>query len=135
MFRHALFISSADPLEEIVGLDIGYTGAVYKKRESNDDVHDELEAKMPDYVEEYKHRRLEKAHTKVETRKGMLTPIPASSVHNSSFHGSSYHGRKVVTAIESLDCSSDRKSANQYLDASRQSAASNTSGKSVHSSR
>lgn len=88
---------------------------------------------MPNYLEEYQHRRVEKAQFKVETRKGMLASIPASSVHNSSIHGSSYHGRKVVTAIESLDCSSDRKSANQYLDESRQSAASASSGK-MHSS-
>ncbi|KAL3823898.1 hypothetical protein ACHAXA_005480 [Cyclostephanos tholiformis] len=123
----------ADPLEEIVGLDIGYTGAIYKNRENKVDVHDELEAKMPEYLEEYKNRREEKAllvKAKTETRQGVLAPIPASSVHNPSIHGSSYHGRKVVTAFESLDCSSDRMSANLNLDESRASAASATSRKS-----
>jgi hypothetical protein len=92
-----------------VGLDVGYTGtgALYKKRESNTDLHNELEARMPEYLQEYEHRQQEKALS----LRMKLDPIPASSIHNESLHGSSYHGRKVVTAIESLDFSNGNKSS------------------------
>ena len=62
---------------------------------------------MPEYLQEYEHRQQEKSHF----LRMKLNPIPASSIHNESLHGSSYHGRKVVTAIESLDCSNGNKTS------------------------
>ena len=90
-----------------MGLDVGYTGAgmLFNKRDSNADLHDEIDAKMPEFLNEYEHRQSEKA----ALAKLKLSPIPASSIHNGMLHGHSYHGRKVITAIDSLDCSSDRK--------------------------
>ncbi len=92
-----------------MGLDVGYTGtgSLYKKRENNADLHDEVEAKMPEYLQEYEYRQQEKAHFS----RMKLNPILANSIHNESLHGSSYHGRRVVTAIESLDCSNRNKSS------------------------
>ena len=103
---------------------------------------------MPDYLEEYQHRRVEKAQVKVETRKGMLASIPASSVHNQQLHGHSYHGRKVITPTMmnrsgSLDASSssqpgaNNKNSVHSMDASRRSVRSDASKKSettMHSS-
>ena len=97
----------SDPLEEIVGLDIGYTGD-RKHRNSTgvDEGDEESEARMKQYLEEFEHRQRERAYFKKmanERRDG----IPASSIHQYSLHGSSYHGKKIVTPtsqlIESLD--------------------------------
>jgi hypothetical protein len=98
--------SSADSLEEIVGLDVGYTGAEYVRRGSKSKEDD----KMDEYLKEYEHRKREKAYlakANIESRKGLLAPIPASSVHIGSLHGHSYHGRKVITQdmIDSPDVS------------------------------
>eukprot|EP01083_Nonionella_stella_P044940 120869_1 len=85
----------ADSLEEVVGLDIGYTGGFQKHRAIGDV---ETEAKMEDYLKEYEHRKREKAYLKNREH-------PMSSVHQESLHGNSYHGRKIITTqmIESLD--------------------------------
>ena len=98
--------SRADSLEEIVGLDVGYTGAEFKRRGSNPKEDDY----MDEYLKEYEHRKREKAYlakANFDSRKGLLAPIPASSVHLGSLHGHSYHGRKVITPsmIDSLDAS------------------------------
>jgi len=74
---------SADSLEEVVGLDVGYTGgSLHKRLHGGED-----EKKYSAYLEEYVNRKQE--------RKGR-GPL-ASSVHSVSLHGNSYHGRKVIT--------------------------------------
>lgn len=81
----------ADSLEEVVGLDIGYTGGGSTHHREN------FDGEMDEYLQEYEHRKREKASLK--------RGLPASSIHNDSLHGSSYHGRKIITPnmIESLD--------------------------------
>ncbi|KAL3802733.1 hypothetical protein ACHAW5_003984 [Stephanodiscus triporus] len=131
---HWLGFLRADSLEEIVGLDVGYTGAgVLKNRRPSIPEEDD---KMDEYMKEYEHRKSERiyfAKAKVDSRKGLLAPIPASSIHNRSLHGNSYHGRKVITQtmIDSPDASRS-SSANSTknngsvhcMDASSGSAAS-----------
>lgn len=84
---------SADSLEEVVGLDVGYTGgALHKRLHGNEGEDDQTSA----YLDEYVHRRKEKAFLK--NNSGHISNgLPASSVHSISLHGSSYHGRKVIT--------------------------------------
>ena len=94
-----------------MGLDVGYTGAEYKRRGSDSKEDD----KIDEYLKEYDHRKREKAYiakANFASRKGLLAPIPASSVHLGSLHGHSYHGRKVITAsmIDSLDADASRSS-------------------------
>jgi hypothetical protein len=91
-----------------VGLDIGYTGAeaLCDCRGSSSKEDD----KMDGYLKEYEHRKREKAYlakANIDSCKGLLAPIPASSVHLGSLHGHSYHGRRVITSdmIEALDAS------------------------------
>ena len=89
-----------------MGLDVGYTGAEYKRRGSDSKEDD----KMDEYLKEYGHRKRERAYlakANFASRKGLLAPIPASSVHLGSLHGHSYHGRKVITQdmIDSPDVS------------------------------
>lgn len=83
----------ADSLEEVVGLDVGYTGgALHKRLHGNEGEDDQTSA----YLDEYVHRRKEKAFLK--NNSGHISNgLPASSVHSISLHGSSYHGRKVIT--------------------------------------
>jgi Amt family ammonium transporter len=92
----------ADSLEEVVGLDIGYTGGA--KPKSKDAL--QLDEQMDDFLREYEHRKREKAYLKKNKMKA--SPIPASSVHQESLHGNSYHGRRIITPnmIESLDTTS-----------------------------
>ena len=120
-----------------MGLDVGYTGAgVLKNRRPSIPKEDD---KMDDYMKEYEHRRSERfllAQAKADSRKGLLAPIPASSVHIGSLHGHSYHGRKVITQtmIDSLDASHASRSSSasaaknndsvHCMDASSGSAAS-----------
>ena len=80
---HLLFgLFSADSLEEVVGLDVGYTGGALHKRlhDKNDDQN------YSAYLDEYVHRRKERAFMK-----NTSGHIPASSVHSPSLHGHSYH--------------------------------------------
>mmetsp|Transcript_1890 Transcript_1890/g.2797 ORF Transcript_1890/g.2797 Transcript_1890/m.2797 type:complete len:602 (+) Transcript_1890:132-1937(+) len=78
----------ADSLEEVVGLDVGYTGgALHKRLHAKDD-----DQNYSAYLDEYVHRRKERAFMK-----NTSGHIPASSVHSPSLHGHSYHGRKVIT--------------------------------------
>ena len=119
-------INSADSLEEVVGLDIGYTGGFRKHRNSMGG-GDELEDKMEEYLQEYEHRKREKAYFKkvnANNRRldgsggsggggglnGLRGAIPASSIHDTSLHGTSYHGKKIITTnmIESLDTTSEQ---------------------------
>lgn len=84
-FKGSLYFcnQSADSLEEVVGLDVGYTGgSLHKRLHGGED-----EKKLSGYLEEYVNRKQE--------RKGR-GPL-ASSVHSVSLHGNSYHGRKVIT--------------------------------------
>jgi hypothetical protein len=131
--------SSADSLEEIVGLDIGYTGGKAALHTSSG----ELET-IDEYLQEYEQRKRERAYV-FANRKSLLTPIPASSVHNPSMHGHSYHGRKVITPtmINSLDASSssqigaNNKNSTHSMDGSGRIDKSDTakSETSVHSLR
>lgn len=85
-FKGSLYFcnQSADSLEEVVGLDVGYTGgSLHKRLHGGED-----EKNHSAYLEEYVNRKRE--------RKGFGGPL-ASSVHSVSLHGSSYHGRKVIT--------------------------------------
>jgi len=84
-------LSSADSLEEVVGLDVGYTGGALHKRLHGKESEEE---NYSAYLDEYVHRRKERAYMKNSSAHGGL---PASSVHSISLHGSSYHGRKVIT--------------------------------------
>ena len=104
-FLLTLLNSSADSLEEVVGLDIGYMGGHPRR---NDDLDAQMHSKMDEYLKEYEHRKREKAYIKkVEgaRRISKSTPLSASSVHQESLHGNSYHGRRIITSqmIESLD--------------------------------
>lgn len=83
---------SADSLEEVVGLDVGYTGGALHKRLHSKGDHDHDEQQYSAYLDEYVHRRRERAFLKNSSGH-----IPASSVHSPSLHGHSYHGRKVIT--------------------------------------
>mmetsp|Transcript_47037 Transcript_47037/g.98630 ORF Transcript_47037/g.98630 Transcript_47037/m.98630 type:complete len:580 (+) Transcript_47037:445-2184(+) len=105
-FLHYVGFLRADSLEEVVGLDIGYTGGVRKHRSSYED---QVEGKMDEYIQEYEHRRRERAHLKKNTVHGRGNDVLASSVHNTQLHGNSYHGRKIITQnmIDSLDVSSN----------------------------
>lgn len=98
----------ADSLEEVVGLDIGYTGGHPKR---HDDLDQQMHDKMDEYIKEYEHRQREKALRKAnEGRRNVRnSPLPASSIHSHSLHGSSYHGRRIISSqmIESLDTISD----------------------------
>ncbi|KAL7532378.1 hypothetical protein ACHAXR_004590 [Thalassiosira sp. AJA248-18] len=99
----------ADSLEEVVGLDIGYSGGYHKHRET---LNKDLEGKMDEYLQEYAHRKKEKALMYIHKRNSKLlgsAPIPASSVHQENLHGNSYHGRRIITSgmIEALDTTSD----------------------------
>mmetsp|Transcript_26125 Transcript_26125/g.48088 ORF Transcript_26125/g.48088 Transcript_26125/m.48088 type:complete len:424 (+) Transcript_26125:74-1345(+) len=101
----------ADSLEEVVGLDIGYTGGFRKHRDS---LNFELEGKKMDgYLEEYEHRKREKAYFKKNNDR-MGGSLPASSIHQESLHGNSYHGRRIITSnmIESLDTISNERMEN-----------------------
>ena len=125
---HLFLLLRSDPLEEVVGLDIGYTGSSYKSRQNIE----HAEVKMDDYLHEYEHRRREKA----DLFKMNLSPIPASSVHQSNLHGRSYHGRKVITQnmIDSLnvsDASQSSKGSRTYL----RSASEPVNTSSAHSLR
>ena len=112
----------SDPLEEVVGLDIGYTGGNKKARNT-----EESEARMNEYLKEYEHRKRERAYFK-KLNKGMdgsngsktssPSGIPASSIHNQSLHGNSYHGRRIIssTMIESLDTVSNTLDMNGGMD-------------------
>lgn len=97
----------ADSLEEVVGLDIGYTGAAQKHHRSV------TESKMEEYIKEYEHRKRERAALKkvndAAPGSGGRGAISASSVHQESLHGNSYHGRKIITSamIASLDVTGD----------------------------
>lgn len=84
-------IHSADSLEEVVGLDVGYTGGALHKRlhPENADHEEQYSA----YLDEYVHRRRERAFMRNSSGH-----ISASSVHSPSLHGNSYHGRKVITS-------------------------------------
>jgi len=81
----------ADSLEEVVGLDVGYTGGALHRRLHGKESEEE---NYSAYLDEYVHRRKERAYMKNSSAHGGL---PASSVHSISLHGSSYHGRKVIT--------------------------------------
>ncbi len=81
---------SADSLEEVVGLDVGYTGGALHKRLHPKSAEDEKQYSA--YLDEYVHRRRERAFLKNSSGH-----IPASSIHSPSLHGHSYHGRKVIT--------------------------------------
>jgi len=106
----------ADSLEEVVGLDIGYTGGFQKHRPS---WNAEQEAKMEDYLKEWEHRKMEKALLKKVNDRAHL----GSSVHQESLHGNSYHGRRIITSnmIESLDAN-----GNLVIDSSNTSGRSDT---------
>ena len=89
---------SADSLEEVVGLDIGYSGGVHK---SHSKMNEELETKMDEYLKEYEHRQRERVYLKRVNTKNTISSrgaVPASSVHQESLHGNSYHGRKIITS-------------------------------------
>jgi hypothetical protein len=88
-----LFVAhlSADSLEEVVGLDVGYTGGALHKRLYGKTEEDK---NYSAYLDEYADRRKERAYLKNTSGHSGL---PASSVHSISLHGSSYHGRKVIT--------------------------------------
>ena len=130
----SLIPHSSDSLEEVVGLDIGYTGGFHQQARRYS-LNNELEGKMDDYMAEYEHRKRERAYVRKNAHpvKKILdkSPLPASSLHNESLHGNSYHGRKVITSnmIESLDVSSSRNgmdssNGRSSLDGSRSSRVS-----------
>ena len=116
---------SSDSLEEVVGLDIGYTGGFHQQARRYS-LNNELEGKMDDYMAEYEHRKRERAYVRKNAHpvKKILdkSPLPASSLHNESLHGNSYHGRKVITSnmIESLDATAPNSSS-RNLDSSQAS--------------
>ncbi|KAL7497060.1 hypothetical protein ACHAWT_008436 [Skeletonema menzelii] len=97
----------ADSLEEVVGLDVGYTGGALHKRLHGKDSDEDKDYSA--YLDEYVHRRKERAFLK-----NASGHIPASSVHSPSLHGHSYHGRRVITPAmkeAAMGSSSDRGSA------------------------
>jgi hypothetical protein len=116
--------SSADSLEEVVGLDIGYTGGYHKRRIS---LNSEMDGQIDDYLQEYEHRKREKTYLRKHPH-GRINAIPASSIHDPDLHGNSYHGRRIITSqmIESLDVSGGSQKSNKrssqgrpsYLDGS-----------------
>lgn len=116
--------SSADSLEEVVGLDIGYTGGYHKRRNSLNSMTD---GQMDDYLQEYEHRQREKTYLRKHPH-GRINAIPASSIHDPDLHGNSYHGRRIITSdmIESLEASGGSQKSNKrssqgrpsYLDVS-----------------
>ena len=126
--HYLIYIHSADSLEEVVGLDIGYTGNNYRKHRNS--LEDELGPKMDEYLQEYEHRRAEKTYFKRMTMNERKKGIPATSIHNDSLHGSSYHGRKIITSkmIESLDATSP--SSNDVMGRSNGSSSSGGRGSS-----
>eukprot|EP00580_Thalassiosira_gravida_P013441 CAMPEP_0201682522 /NCGR_PEP_ID=MMETSP0494-20130426/51660_1 /ASSEMBLY_ACC=CAM_ASM_000839 /TAXON_ID=420259 /ORGANISM="Thalassiosira gravida, Strain GMp14c1" /LENGTH=604 /DNA_ID=CAMNT_0048166281 /DNA_START=111 /DNA_END=1925 /DNA_ORIENTATION=- len=89
----------SDSLEEVVGLDIGYTGGGIRNHRDNFESEN-----LDEFLKEYEHRQRERAYFKKNSDRG----IPASSIHQDSLHGSSYHGRRIITQnmIESLDTTS-----------------------------
>lgn len=102
----------ADSLEEVVGLDIGYTGALQKHHGNSGD--GETDSMMEEYLREYEHRKAEKTHFKLmhSERSGIgSVSIPASSLHREELHGNSYHGRRIIASemIESLDTTANNE--------------------------
>ena len=71
--------NSSDSLEEIIGLDAGYTGGVLQKRAQAQDLNDETEDK---YIAEYVKQRQEKV---------MLKQMNDTSTHGRSLLGVSLH--------------------------------------------
>lgn len=71
--------NSSDSLEEIIGLDVGYTGGVLQKRAQAQDLNDETEDK---YIAEYVKQRQEKV---------MLKQMNDTSTHGRSLLGVSLH--------------------------------------------
>lgn len=69
----------SDSLEEIIGLDVGYTGGVLQKRAQAQDLNDETEDK---YIAEYVKQRQEKV---------MLKQMNDTSTHGRSLLGVSLH--------------------------------------------
>ena len=74
-------IYSSDPLEEVVGLDIGYVGVNHRSPNIGDGA-DESEDRMQEYLREYEHRQRERAFFKKmnQARRNSPGGIPASSV-------------------------------------------------------
>mmetsp|Transcript_1566 Transcript_1566/g.3355 ORF Transcript_1566/g.3355 Transcript_1566/m.3355 type:complete len:580 (+) Transcript_1566:135-1874(+) len=110
----------ADSLEEVVGLDIGYTGA----ERGGCNKHGNYNEEMDEYLKEYEHRKRER----IELKK--IRSIPASSIHQERLHGNSYHGRRIITQemIESLDTIGNNEmveSNNNTSDIANDSAISN----------
>ena len=111
----------ADSLEEVVGLDVGYTGGELHKRLHAQDSDEDKNYSA--YLDEYVHRRRERAF-KRNDRGG----IPASSIHSPSLHGSSYHGRKLITPAmreDALGNSSSRASVKSNNSGNLKRVASN----------
>jgi len=96
--------SSADSLEEIVGLDIVYHGGEFRKHRRGSFGSDEGE--MDEYLRKYE-RRKEKAYCKKndEMADSHGRSVPANSIHQESLHGNGCHGRRTIAPnmIESLD--------------------------------
>ena len=119
-----LLTSSADSLEEVVGLDVGYTGGALHRRLHGKGIDDDQN--FSEYLDEYVHRRRERAFLKNSSGH-----IPASSVHNLSLHGNSYHGRKVITPAmkeEAMSNGSLRGKRSVSNSSLRDSVVSNSSG-------
>ena len=104
----------SDSLEEMVGLDIGYTGNTRHR----DVLDKELQNQIDAFMGEYEHRTRERAYFKKQGR-GPFGSIPASSLHNDQLHGNSYHGRKIVVDPLEVSRNAARREHHDPLDESR----------------
>mmetsp|Transcript_2425 Transcript_2425/g.5250 ORF Transcript_2425/g.5250 Transcript_2425/m.5250 type:complete len:601 (-) Transcript_2425:384-2186(-) len=140
-FLHYLGYLRADTLEEVVGLDVEYTGGLM-------DMHiqsqNEAEAKMEDYVSEYLKRRDERMYIKKQYNtgagnifSGSLNRQQARRSGGDDLHAHSVHGMSVLRpnsqGIEALDLNGRRTSSSERLSAMNRSNSNETDPNNVQS--
>jgi hypothetical protein len=110
--------NSSDSLEEVIGLDVGYTGGVLQKRAQAQ--NDDMEGKMDNYIEEYVKQRGERA---------AIRRLIDDSTHGRSILGVSLHsvGNILDSSLRDGKTSSLAR-ANSAIDWMERSRSSNGNG-------
>lgn len=134
-------ILSADTLEEVVGLDVEYTGGLMDRHIQS---QNEAEAKMEDYVNEYLKRRDERMYIKKQYNtgagnifSGSINRQQARRSGSDDLHSHSVHGMSVLRpnsqGIEALDLNGRRTSSSERLSAMNRSNSNETDPNNMQS--
>ncbi len=132
-------IPSADTLEEVVGLDVEYTGGLMDRHIQS---QNEAEAKMEDYVSEYLKRRDERMYIKKQYSTGAGNIFSGGIYRQQSrrsgsdeLHAHSVHGMSVLRpnsqGIEALDLNGRRTSSSERLSTMNRSNSNDTDPNNV----